>query len=67
MLDSGLKAELLQLNNSQCPSLGTFVSKKVGNQKKLCRNFYVIFLRNVSSNNVRIALGKTQNAENQKP
>ena len=35
--------------------------------KKICRNFYVIFLRNVSSNNVCIALGKTQNAENQKP
>jgi hypothetical protein len=35
--------------------------------KKICRNFYVIFLRNVSSNNVCIALGKTQNAKNQKP
>ena len=35
--------------------------------KKICRNFYVIFLRNVSSNNVCIVLGKTQNAENQKP
>jgi hypothetical protein len=35
--------------------------------KKICRNFYVIFLRNVSSNDVCIALGKTQNAENQKP
>ena len=27
------KAELLQLNRTQFPSLGTFVSKKVGNQK----------------------------------
>ena len=34
--------------------------------KKICRNFYVIFLRNVSSSNVCIALGKTQNAENKK-
>ena len=34
--------------------------------KKICRNFYVIFLRNVSSNNVCIAHGKTQNAENKK-
>ena len=33
--------------------------------KKICINFYVIFLRNVSSNNVCITLGKTQNAENQ--
>ena len=29
------KAELLQLNRTQFPSLGIFVSKKVGNQKKL--------------------------------
>ena len=28
-----LKAELLQLNRTQFPSLGIFVSKKVGNQK----------------------------------
>ena len=35
--------------------------------KEICRNFYVIFLHNVFSNNVCIALGKTQNAENQKP
>ena len=35
--------------------------------KEICRNFYVIFLRNVSSNNICIALGTTQNAENQKP
>ena len=35
--------------------------------KEICRNFYVIFLRNVSINNVCNALGKTQNAENQKP
>ena len=27
------KAELLQLNPTQFPSLGIFVSKKVGNQK----------------------------------
>ena len=27
------KAELLQLNQTQFPSLGIFVSKKVGNQK----------------------------------
>ena len=27
------KAELLQLNRTQFPSLGIFVSKKVGNQK----------------------------------
>ena len=33
--------------------------------KKIYRNFYIIFLQNVSSNNVCIALGKTQNAENQ--
>ena len=33
--------------------------------KKICRNFYVIFLHNVSSNNICIALGKTQNAGNQ--
>ena len=30
-----IKAELLQLNQTQFPSLGIFVSKKVGNQKKL--------------------------------
>ena len=35
--------------------------------KKICRNFYVIFLRNNSSNNVCTALGKTKNAENLKP
>jgi hypothetical protein len=35
--------------------------------KKICRNFYVIFLRNVSSSNVCTALGKTQNTENLKP
>ena len=34
--------------------------------KEICRNFYVIFLCNVSSNKVYIALGKTKNAENQK-
>jgi hypothetical protein len=28
-----LTAELLQLNRTQFPSLGIFVSKKVGNQK----------------------------------
>ena len=28
------KAELLQLNRTQFPSLGTFVIKKVGHQKK---------------------------------
>ena len=27
-----LKAELLQLNQTQIPSLGNFVNKKVGNQ-----------------------------------
>ena len=27
------KTELLQLNRTQCPSLGIFVNKKVGNQK----------------------------------
>ena len=31
------------------------------------RKFYVIFLRSISSNNICTALGKTQNAENQKP
>ena len=35
--------------------------------EKICRNFYVIFLRNVSSNNVCITLGKTHDAENEKP
>ena len=35
--------------------------------KKMCRNFYVIFLHNVPSNDVCIALGKMQNAEYQKP
>ena len=34
--------------------------------EKKCRNFYVIFLHNVSSNNKCIALGKTQNEENKK-
>ena len=29
-----IKAELLQLNRTQFPSLGIFVSKKVGNQNK---------------------------------
>ena len=29
----GSKAELLQLNQTQFPSLGFFVSKKVGNRK----------------------------------
>ena len=33
---------------------------------KICRNFYVIFLRNASSNNVCVALGKTQNTEKNK-
>ena len=31
--------------------------------KKICRNFYGIFLRNVSINNECIALGKTKNAK----
>jgi hypothetical protein len=30
---SSIKAELLQLNRTQLPSLGIFVSKKIGNQK----------------------------------
>ena len=34
---------------------------------RLCENFYVFFVRDVSSNNVCIALGKTQNAENPNP
>jgi hypothetical protein len=29
---AGAKAELLQLNRTQFPSLGIFVSKKVGNR-----------------------------------
>ena len=35
--------------------------------KKICRNFYGIFLRNFYSNNERIALGKTKNKKNKKP
>jgi hypothetical protein len=31
--NGGTKAELLQLNRTQFPSLGIFVTKKVGNQK----------------------------------
>ena len=38
------KAELLQLNQTQFPSLGIFVSKKVGNQKNL-GHFYHISLK----------------------
>ena len=34
---------------------------------RICENFYVIFLRNLSNNNVQIALGKTQHAENHNP
>ena len=37
------KAELLQLNHSQFPSLGFFVSKKVGNQKKKDHFYYISF------------------------
>ena len=35
---------------------------KTGNDflKKICRNFYIIFPRNVSSHNVCIALGKNK-------
>ena len=35
--------------------------------KKICRNFYEIFLPNVSSNDLCIASGKTQNAEDHEP
>ena len=39
-----IKAELLQLNRTQFPSLGIFVSKKVGNRKNLVfsnSNFFI--------------------------
>ena len=38
------KAELLQLNRTQFPSLGIFVSKKVGNRKKLKTSENPIFI-----------------------
>ena len=37
------KAELLQLNHTQFPSLGIFVSKKVGNQKNQGHFYYISF------------------------
>ena len=37
------KAELLQLNRTQFPSLGIFVSKKVGNQKNQDHFYYISF------------------------
>ena len=39
------KAELLQLNRIQFPSLGIFVSKKVGNQKKTKTTFIISVLK----------------------
>ena len=39
----GAKAELLQLNRTQFPSLGIFVSKKVANRKKLDHFYYITF------------------------
>jgi hypothetical protein len=40
-----IKAELLQLNQTQFPSLGIFVSKKVGNQKKTKTTFIISVLK----------------------
>ena len=37
------KAELLQLNRTQFPSLGIFVSKKVGNRKNYNHFYYTSF------------------------
>ena len=39
------KAELLQLNRTQFPSLGIFVSKKVGNRKKTKTTFIISVLK----------------------
>ena len=37
------KAELLQLNRTQFPSLGIFISKKVGNRKNYDHFYYISF------------------------
>ena len=43
MKESLNKAELLQLNRTQFPSLGTFICKKVGNQKNYDHFYYISF------------------------
>ena len=40
-----IKAELLQLNRTQFSSLGIFISKKVGNRKKLRPLFIISVLK----------------------
>ena len=52
----------LKTNSANLLILFTVIVTSIKNN----RNIYVIFLRNVSSNNVCIAHGKTQNAENKK-
>ena len=37
------KAELLQLNRTQFPSLGIFVNEKVGNRKNQYHFYYISF------------------------
>ena len=39
-----VKAELLQLNRTQFPSLGIFVSKKIGNRKNKNHFHYISFI-----------------------
>ena len=41
--EKATKAELLQLNHTQFPSLGIFVIKIVGNQRKNPDHFYFMF------------------------
>ena len=43
MYGATTKAEILQLNPTQFPSLGIFVSKKVGNRKNQDRFYYISF------------------------
>ena len=55
------------LTSKQIVPTSLFSFQLMTSIKKICRNFYVTFLRNVFSNDVYIALGNTQNTENQKP
>ena len=55
------------LTSKQVVPTSLFSFQLMASIRKICWSFYVIFLCNVSSNNVWIWLGKTQNTENQKP
>jgi hypothetical protein len=55
------------LSSKQIVPTSLFSFPLMNSKKKICRNFHVILLCNPPSDNVCIALEKTQNAENQKP